>query len=214
MSIGSNVYLTGLGSRGLNIAAADTYLRIFIPGKPGNTLVIDQLHFEGNDSQSTAEYMKVMRVLGRTNVTAAGTAAGTSGFTITTAGFSFGDSTVWGEATDQLAADDIVALHLANGTWEWDMVDDVSTTGKITLDTALTGIATIGDEVYIFGSPDKTAHFSHEIPASGAFVVEEDAGMGDEKGDPLLITNYPASSTGTLAAGIAVLNVQYSYVNK
>ena len=214
MSIGSNVYLTGLGGKGTHTAAADTYLRIFIEGKPGNTLVIDQIHFVGKDSQSTQEYIKIMRPLARTQVTAAATAAGTSGFTISTASLAFGDSRKWNEATDTLAANDIVAIELSDGTWEWDEVNNVSTVSYITLDTALTGKPAIGDNVYIFGTAANAGHQEIEIPAAGTYEVKYNAARTDKKGDPLMVMNYPASSTGTLADGVSVYNVQYSYVNK
>ena len=117
MSISQNVYLTGLGSVGSVTAAADTFLRKLIPGKSGSRVVIDRLVVQAKDAQSTQEFIKCMKVLKTASVTTAGTAAGTSGVTISTADFAFGDSGKWGDATDSIAADVGAYYHRFTGIY-------------------------------------------------------------------------------------------------
>ena len=214
MGITENVFLTGLGSRGIATGAIDTFLRMFIPGGgAGNRLVINTLHCQDLDTPSTQSYIKLMRVLDRPTVSVAGVASGTSGFTLTTANIAFGDSAKWGDATDSLAADDVVAINLSNGGWEFDMVKAVTTAGFIELDTALTGIAAVGDVVYIFGTDTHSAHTAVQLSTKQGDSYF-DVAVGEEKGDPMMITNSSPSTVGTFAAGASVTNVQYSYVNK
>jgi len=216
MAIKGNVYALGVGSEGgLHTAAADTYLTIFIPGKKGGRILINELQCQAKDSQATAEYIKCMRVLNRAAVTAAGTAAGTSAVTISTADFAFGlDSDLFNQdATDSLAADDWIALDLGDNVWHFDQVAGVDTDGVVTVDTGLATIPAVGDMMYIFGGAAENAHMALRLGNDGADSYF-DCAAGDEKGDPMLILNYPTSSTGTLAAGVSVTRLSYSYVNK
>lgn len=218
MSLDKETYITGIGSVGVVTGAIDTIVRCFIPGKKGSRININTLHCQTMDTQTTREYMVFMKPLGRTQVTAAGTAAGTSGFTITTASFAYGDSIKnYGIATDSVAANNWVAIHLTNGTWEYDQVEDVATTGYITLDTALTGIANIGDQVYFLGTDTHEEHSRVALSTGGKILGGDsyaDVASCDEKGDPMFITNNPTSSTGTLAGGTSITALVYTYVNK
>ena len=216
MAIDGNVFALGVGGEGgILTAALDTYVYVFIPGKKGGRIVINDLHAQSKDSASTAEYIKCMRVLGRAAITAAGTAAGTSAFTISTADFAFGlDSGNFNhDATDSLAADDWVAVDQGGDVWTFDQVAGVDTDGVVSIDTGLEEIPAIGDMVYIFGTPDENAHMALRLTNAGADSYF-DCAAGDEKGDPMLIINSPTSSTGSLAAGQSITNVSYSYVNK
>ena len=209
MGISENIYLTGLGSRGISNSSADTFLRVFLPGGgAGSRIVINTLHCQNTDTPSTPSYIKLMRVLDRPTVSVAGVAAGTSGFTLTTANIAFGDSAKWGDATDSLEADDVIAINLSNGGWEFDMVNNVSTVAYITLDTALTGIAAVGDPVYIFATDTHSAHTAVQLSTLNGDSYF-DVAVGDAKGDPMMITNGPPTSLAT-----RITNIQYSYVNK
>jgi hypothetical protein len=212
--ISGNIYLTGLGSVGSVTAVADTFLRKLIPGKAGSRVVIENLKAQNRGAQSTQGFIVCMKALNVAPITAAGTAAGTSGVTISTANFAFGDSGKWGGATDSIAADDVVVVLQADGTYNMDMVNNVATTGYITLDSALPNLVNTNCYLYIMGTDSYEGHTKLAISGSTHDAEYKECFVGESKGDPCVITNGPVSSTGTIAAGVTLLDATYSYVNK
>lgn len=213
MSLNGNIYVTGLGATGSRANNSnDTYFRALIPGKPGSRILVNRANVTDLGAPSTIEYLVFTRVLNEAPVTAASALAGTSGITISTADFAFNSSAWAGDATDSIAADDMVVYTQTDGTYQFDMVDNVSTTGYVTLDTALPGLVDTTCKVYIMGSGAENAHTRVPMSSMTADLNGDsffEIAVGYSKGDPMVITNYPTSSSGVKLDGVL-----YTYVNK
>ena len=212
MGITENTFMTGIGSYGAQLSTDVSPLKITLPGKPGSRIFVNRVNVKNLGAISTAESMCFMKVLNAAPITVAGTAAGTSGVTISTADFAFGSSHKYGDATDSLAANDIVVWSQTDGTFQYDEVANVSTDGYITMDTALPGLVDTNDKLYIFGLASHNAHLKIPMSTLTAGKLGDtmfDCAVAEAKGDPMVVTDYPVSSSG-----VQVECILYSYINK
>lgn len=212
MSVTENVYLTGLGSYGAKLSTDVAALSVGLPGKPGSRIFINRINAKNLGAISTAENLVFMKVLNTAPITAAGTAAGTSGVTISTADFAFGSSYKYGDATDSIAANDIVMYSQTDGTYQYDEVTSVDTDGYIEMDTVLPGLVDTSCNLYIFGLASHNAHLQIPMSSLTAGLLGDtflDCAVGEAMGDPMVVTDYPVSSSG-----VQLQCVLYSYINK
>jgi hypothetical protein len=111
-------------------------------------------------------------------------------------------------AGNAIAENDIVAYKTANGTWEFNTVDSLSTK-EVTHKANLAATVADGAEYRIFGVVGDGAKFDIAVDASST-VSGYDAlyALAPYKGDPL----YVSDDNGTHAGSIN--NLIFGYINK
>lgn len=147
----------------------------------------------------TAHTLTLMRGATRTSVVGAVAAAGTAVVL---------KEALYDGAGNAMAASDVIAIQLDNGTWHLDLVSAISTT-SLTLTTAVpTGRSILdGAKIVCYGVPGDTMHANQQYDGgSGSAAVNIPAVAGtapslckaSSSNEPIIFSSNNASNAGTL----------------
>jgi hypothetical protein len=198
--MGANVYLENVKSFGYNTAASATAITQDIDGISGKRIAIRAF---GATASESADSVYFMRVGSRTTASA----AVASGLTTVVCSAALTDP-----AGNAIAASDVIALKMDDGTLHWTTVASwAATTLTVVVNDAIDDTMAAGNEIYCLGVYSDSGHMRFKLTASTQSVKEIDGGIfyADAKGDPMRVHH---ANAGSVPGSIDYLTVDY--INK
>lgn len=192
-----NAYVDGFLAKGYHTEAGGTAIDEEIPGSDGLRLALIGY---GYTAAATAHLMSLMYAGGTRTTAAAEAALGQKDLVCAVAPKDPGGNVV--------AASDIVAYKVADGSWEFNVVASLSD-ATITFAVNIAKVVPAGAAIRVFGVVGDGARFDLGLPAS---AVTDRSGViyaiNPFKGDPF----YVSVDNGTNAGSIN--NLLFAYINK
>ena len=196
--MGSNVFIKDVDTKGYKTESAETAIEQNIAGKPGKRIAIRAFGVVAGAGAATDIYF--MQTIGTTTLTAAGVSGNTT-IEITS------KSIIAGAA---IATSDNAVVLQDDGTYLFATVTLV-TSLRMTLSTALTDGAAVGNMVYGIGINTDTGHNRYHLTSGQTVTKELDGGLfyAAAKGYPAIF-QYDNATSG---AGY-IQYVTIDYINK